>query len=375
MTEQVIIEVVSCEREFISLEAEWNKLLECSSSNSIFLTWEWISTWWQYFQKGLTLYIVTAREAGTSILVGLAPLVVEEKSFFKIPYCKIFLFAGSGPAAGDHMDFIIQKDYEQIVAPIFVSKIISGCSGLLPIIKLDGLSDSSYSAALFVQRFGEGKCYIHKSICPYISLPDDWNSYLEGRDTKAFRNIRRLERKFGKESSGQVYYHRIVHKDDLRNEMKSMYKLNVLSRMEHGELSSYSDIRMQRFHSDIAERFLKNDWLRLFFLNVEGIDIAVIYCFLRNRILYSYSMGFDAKWKKYGPGKLVLKYALQECIPEGIHEFDFLRGDHGYKHEWTDNTRSVLFFRASTTFIGRLFIKMYGFARIMRNKLKKSSAS
>ena len=33
---------------FRGLQEEWNELLESSTSNCLFLTWEWLYTWWRH---------------------------------------------------------------------------------------------------------------------------------------------------------------------------------------------------------------------------------------------------------------------------------------------------------------------------------------
>ncbi|MGV2434949.1 MAG UNVERIFIED_CONTAM: hypothetical protein LVT10_08765 [Anaerolineae bacterium] len=37
---------------FEDLKTEWNPLLRRSYADSIFMTWEWCSTWWQAYQPG-----------------------------------------------------------------------------------------------------------------------------------------------------------------------------------------------------------------------------------------------------------------------------------------------------------------------------------
>src|SRR5207249_5381887 len=37
---------------FEKLKAEWNELLEASSSPCLFLTWEWLYTWWKHLSQG-----------------------------------------------------------------------------------------------------------------------------------------------------------------------------------------------------------------------------------------------------------------------------------------------------------------------------------
>jgi len=57
---------------FAALRQEWNPLLHDSASDTIFLTWEWQSTWWEHLGEG-ELYLVTTR-TDEGRLAGIAPL-------------------------------------------------------------------------------------------------------------------------------------------------------------------------------------------------------------------------------------------------------------------------------------------------------------
>ena len=54
-----------------TLSAEWNRLLEGSCSDTIFLTWEWCEAWWKAYGNDRSLFVLTAWEG--SELVGIAP--------------------------------------------------------------------------------------------------------------------------------------------------------------------------------------------------------------------------------------------------------------------------------------------------------------
>src|SRR6185436_13128270 len=67
------IETITDEGAFRALKDEWGKLLEASRSDSLFLTWEWLHTWWTHLSGGTTLAIVTLRRGAE--LMAIAPFV------------------------------------------------------------------------------------------------------------------------------------------------------------------------------------------------------------------------------------------------------------------------------------------------------------
>jgi hypothetical protein len=67
--------------DFEEMKVDWDALLEKSHVNTnIFLTWEWLSTWWNHFEKGrkpLTLLVEDEQK-----VLAIAPLMLSE---YKLP--------------------------------------------------------------------------------------------------------------------------------------------------------------------------------------------------------------------------------------------------------------------------------------------------
>ena len=65
-------ELIRDRKGFEALAREWNSLLESSSADSIFLTWEWISSWLDTVHPAADLFVIAIRD-GQGSLVGFAP--------------------------------------------------------------------------------------------------------------------------------------------------------------------------------------------------------------------------------------------------------------------------------------------------------------
>jgi CelD/BcsL family acetyltransferase involved in cellulose biosynthesis len=55
------VEIITEESDFLALEDIWNPLLQNSSTDNIFLTFEWLSTWWRHFAQGNQLFVMVVR--------------------------------------------------------------------------------------------------------------------------------------------------------------------------------------------------------------------------------------------------------------------------------------------------------------------------
>jgi hypothetical protein len=69
-----MIEVIQNQAAFAALKDEWTELLSAGSSRCLFLTWEWLHTWWKHLAGGKRLRIAAVRRDGR--LAALAPLAV-----------------------------------------------------------------------------------------------------------------------------------------------------------------------------------------------------------------------------------------------------------------------------------------------------------
>src|SRR5262245_66197943 len=95
---------------FDRLREEWNPLLRDSAADSLFLTWEWLSTWWRHLSAGRRLRLVTVRDGAT--LIAIAPLSVRPRDPWRlVPFCALELL-GMGPVGSDYIDVIVRRGRE-----------------------------------------------------------------------------------------------------------------------------------------------------------------------------------------------------------------------------------------------------------------------
>ena len=124
------------------LRDSWNQLLRSSQSNNIFLTWEWVSTWWRVFCQGQRLAVIIAREADGSI-VGIAPLKINYKKYKRFLAVRSVEFIGyGGEVIPEYLDFIILKGKEKICVKAFLKFILS-CSDFWDLLYLTDMPEDS----------------------------------------------------------------------------------------------------------------------------------------------------------------------------------------------------------------------------------------
>src|SRR5262245_34521390 len=111
-----VVEIQRAE-ELQELRPAWDTLLRQSASNSIFLTWEWVTAWWSAYGKGCGLRVWAAFD-DDGILRGLAPLRQHTKKRYG-QTAAVLSFIGDGTNDADYLDFVIAATYEDRVMQAF----------------------------------------------------------------------------------------------------------------------------------------------------------------------------------------------------------------------------------------------------------------
>src|SRR5206468_9708707 len=109
----VTIEVVEDVARFRDLRQEWNTLLKTSASDCLFLTWEWLYTWWQRLPEKNSLFLLLVRFGEE--LVAIAPMMIRPRQLTRLLPFQTLEFLGTGSAGSDYLDLIIRRGMEEPV--------------------------------------------------------------------------------------------------------------------------------------------------------------------------------------------------------------------------------------------------------------------
>src|SRR5713226_4859505 len=83
-----------------TLRDKWQPLLNQSRPNHVFMTWEWLFTWWKHFGRGQELFVLAVEDKGE--VIGILPLMLSvhnDEYARKIRYLRFI-----GDQMGDWMD-------------------------------------------------------------------------------------------------------------------------------------------------------------------------------------------------------------------------------------------------------------------------------
>ncbi len=346
------LHLINTPAQFSALAPEWNDLLRRSRADNVFLTWEWVTAWWRHFGGDYRPWVLALR-AEDGNLRGIAPLMIGHKRLPGGLFYRQLLFIGSGRAAPDHLEFITLPADEAAV-DLLARGVVTGPGWDL--LQLESLPPASPTLAA-LQRHIPARWLEKEALpCPFMRLPADWETLRQSLGKNQRRNISRYDRYLAEAGAGAVQYGQLDDAVAIPETLGTLASLHQAVQQEQGHAGAFSDPRMLPFQQDVAAQFQQRGWLRLYWLRLGGNPIAMMYCFLYGRRLSFYITGYDLAWSRFGPGRQVIAYALQQCVADGVELFDFLRGDEAYKFDWGAETQHNVQLRAAGSLWGKLLL-------------------
>lgn len=303
--------------------AEWDELLTDSAANQIFLTSEWQSTWWEAYQPGQLWVLVVHDEGGR--WMGLAPWFIDTS-----PDGRRTMHTVGCVDVTDYLDVVARRGRETEVFEAIAGWVATHTDAFDEILlcnipetslALRGMSDA-------VEARGLASTVRLQEVCPIVTLPDTFASYLDGLNKKNRHELRRKLRRAADEASWYI----VGPEHDLDEELAHFMTLMAASSEQ--KAAFLRDARNRRFFELMAPLMAERGWLQLAFLTVRGERAAAYLNFTYDRRVLVYNSGLaPLAYGHLSPGIVLLSRLIEHAIEQGYHTFDFLRGDEPYKYD------------------------------------------
>jgi len=308
---------------FETLAQEWDDLLLRSINAPFFMRHIYQRTWWRCLGNDDLVVIAFRNEAGQ--LVGLAPLYGSINAAGQ----RELSFVGCVDIS-DYLDLLIDQEQVETVHQALLDCLESDGGPAWDKLYLCSLPQHSVTHTKLADEArarGWQVTVEQQEVCPVITLPGSWDEYLAGIDKKQRHEIRRKIRKIEREADTRL--HVIDSEEGLPEAMDTFIRLHQQSTRDKEDF--WSDDLIWFFKTVSAE-IARAGWLKLFFIEVNGIDAAAMLCFDYNNEFLLYNSGYDpAQFANLSPGNVLTSYTIQEAIRLGRNRYDFLRGDEVYK--------------------------------------------
>jgi CelD/BcsL family acetyltransferase involved in cellulose biosynthesis len=317
--------------EVAALEPAWNPLLARSGSDTIFLTWEWIESWWHAYGEGLRPCVVSFEREGA--LVGIAPLCRRPVSRLLALRHEAVAFLGDGSADSDYLDLIVARGEEGAVSECLAGVLATLCSGR-NLARFHEIPDTSPNLEPLARALrSQGWSWRVESVpCAVTRLPATWDEFLRALKPRMRTKVRSLERRL--EEEHRVRFERCAPRERIDEVLASLFDLHQRRWARDGRVGVFASEAKRRFYAVLSPRLLERDWLRLSTLEVDGRSVAHQMCFEYHGVLYLLQEGYDPDWDEQGVGNVLRARVMRDAIERGIAAYDFLGGMTEHKRSW-----------------------------------------
>ncbi len=293
------------------LSGAWSEIAARRSPPSIFLTPEWIA-------------VARAHDVGEQITIsagdppyGVAALRRDADGTMR--------FAGG--ELTDEQDVVAPKTRAHDVATAVMRWIATERPArvVLEYVPEDaptlGIASTTFSDAGYrVQR-------VRLVTSPRLSLPADFETYVQGLGKKERHELRRKIRRL--ETIGDASF-RWANDTERSTVIDRFFALHRISR---GAKADFMTTDIERFFRDIADALAPLDRLRLGVLRVHGADAAVLFAFAFAGTLALYNAAYDPALASLSLGIVSHARAVRAAIDDGLDTYDLLRGEEPYKYD------------------------------------------
>lgn len=316
------IEVIDNIEKLMSYKEEWDKILEKTNIDNMFLELDWITYWWKFFGYKHELFVLVITDKNE--VAGFCPLMITKK---RVHNEVDFI----GSRVSGRMDFLLREESrEEALECIF--SFLRNLRGN-NIFKLNGVPEKSENYGFIKKYIKENNIpFVHSGlVCYYLNSKDvDFKNYFEHRFGKKSRQtMSSKEKKLGR--LGKLEYKRIF-----TSELDEAFEIHDKRWLRKIGNSSFSKGENREFFKELLSNNCGKLNARVDAITINNRVISFMYGFEYKEKYLFYRIAHDDDYAFLSPGELVFKKKMEECFSTTINILDFGAGYEPYKAKWSD---------------------------------------
>ena len=306
---------------FDDLAIDWRRIFESMPTSSAFDSLEWNRIWWDHFGGDSKLMLRTVvRPNGTIAMI--APMRLDSSHDEGV--CT---FLG-GTDLVDYLGFkhdeeLRVEDVRDLLQSLYDDSEITA-------LVLESLPEDSHTIHAVKEVAGDIGWEVHvwdEGVAPRVSLPSSVDEYFASLTKKHRHELRRKLRRL--DNAGEVEQIELKSPDEIDARIGDFIDLHRGSSIDKNE---FMTSEREAFFREMAVKLAEKDITRLYFLTLNGQDVATSLAFKVGTTKYLYNSGYDPERSWLAVGLLNHAINILKSIDEGIKVYDFMRGDERYKY-------------------------------------------
>ncbi|MFZ5692976.1 MAG: GNAT family N-acetyltransferase [Pseudomonadota bacterium] len=338
----MLIDTIDDFASFERIRPDWDAIYEADPDAQFFLSWTWMSQWIP--MSSGSWFILAAKPRPEDRYVAMFPLrwrLKEDKAGF---YNEIVM---TGNYAADYTGFICRPEYDDRAIAAFARhfKRLNWRRLNLDYVRMTEARSRAFLLNFSDKRFEttsgsriNKRDNINNLLCPAVSLPDHWDTYLA---TCTSTNMRQKLRRFLRQIEADPSF-RITHSqgDEVERDIDILLKFWAAKwgSRKGDRLSSIlkSNSIMLRRCAQAGHLFMPMLWR-------GDRPLGGLASLLDpwKKAIHFYLAGRDESFNDPPPGLVLHAHSIRYAIGQGIKTYDFLRGNEPYKYSFGAKERPI----------------------------------
>jgi CelD/BcsL family acetyltransferase involved in cellulose biosynthesis len=323
---------------FASISDKWNAFIQASTNDNIFLTYEWIISWWESFKTNDgDFYFLVACDSRQTIL-GALPLQIVRRRVGRLLRLKLLYFIGRGAdRETEYNTFMMPPTLPGITANVYAAFVrylyahaddwdLGIITNLLSSHESTPVLEEEIKKKFRVIRIKQENNYV-------IALAQTYDGFLKGLSSKQRYNfvgpLKRVQKDWN------ASFSIITKPHEIESYLEKYYRL---VRQRHGNVPSKPK---KEFMASLCCLLAGAGRLRCYLLSLNDIPAATIFGFRYNKKYYGYKSAYNPDFFTLSPGNALFAFVIREEIENGSKEYDYLIGQYAYKQYWSNEVRTL----------------------------------
>lgn len=331
MAEGLTTRILRSVEEVRELRTEWQALQPEALDTNPFLSFGWLTAWWESFaQPGAAPLVITTRRGGQ--LLGIAPFCVVAREPWRGRRMRTLRFWAN--PSSNRISLIVRASdaseaVDSLVGAVAAEAGSSWDVGFLGPLVLEDQVTRLLRDAL---RHHGIPCGIEEGYSsPWRDLTRDHEHGLGTTLGASFRkSLNRKVNRARREGAVALVPAPLGRLEDA-------FAISEETWQHHNGTGIGSTPALRRFYEGVAAAL--PDELQLAVLDVEGRPVAFELNLVSAGTAYNLKVGYREGDAALSPGTVLRRHVLDRCVSDGLYEFDFLGAEEPYKLHWATGSR------------------------------------
>lgn len=333
------IEVINTIGDFNKVRNNWESVYQADPNSLFFISWIWLAGILKLYDGYLDAWSILAAKVTTSDVdyVAFFPLEIglNEEAAGHL-YTELSVI---GVSDAPHTTFICLPEYENEAASTFANYLKT--YGSWSVLKISNVLTTDRRLNLFFEYFPKDTYTSHElhhandidcidnNIVPYITLPKDWNSYLQTMlSSNTRQKVKRLLRRIEHNQEFQVTQVEEATLDQHLEILLSFWEKSWSGRKGDNHCKKI----LERTTFELQHCFQHSClYLSILWQNNYPLGALANLVDWPKRTMLFFIGGRDESIKGLSPGLILQAVAIRHAIQNKFQIYDFLMGNEAYK--------------------------------------------